>query len=157
LLVDRLPKPDPRPKRAHMPNDIMRALPMQLTIDTVRTNDGTIAYGELEPGRRRPGLVTFERIRGTVTNVSNDSARMSDTHPMVMNASADLMGAGRLSATLAISLLADHLRMRYCGTLGSMPLVDFNRFMALNMPIKVRQGEGIGLAFDARVRDGRAT
>ena len=157
MLVDRLPEPDPRPERARMPNEIMRALPMRLTIDTVRTTDGTIVYGELEPGRPRPGLVTFERVRGTVTNLSNDPARMSDTHPMVGTASADLMGAGRLSATVEIPLLADQLDMRYRGTLGAIPLMDFNRFMALNMPIKVRQGDGIGCSFDARVVDGHAT
>jgi hypothetical protein len=157
MLVDRLPEPDPRPERARMPNEIMRALPMRLTIDTIGTGDGTIVYGELEPGRPRPGLVTFERVRGTVTNLSNDSARMSDTHPMVGTASADLMGAGRLSATVEIPLLADQLDMRYRGTLGAIPLMDFNRFMALNMPIKVRQGDGIGCSFDARVVDGHAT
>jgi hypothetical protein len=157
MLVDRLPEPDPRPERARMPNEIMRALPMRLTIDTIGTGDGTIVYGELELGRPRPGLVTFERVRGTVTNLSNDPARMSDTHPMVGTASAHLMGAGRLSATIEIPLLADKLDLRYRGTLGPIPLIDFNRFMALNMAIKVRQGDGIGCSFDARVVDGHAT
>jgi len=76
---------------------------------------------------------------------------------MVMTASANLMGSGRLSTVLEIPLLADQFRMRYRGTLGPMPLSHFNRFTAVNTPAKIRRGEALGLAFEARVVDGRAT
>jgi hypothetical protein len=157
MLVDRKPQPDPRPEPARMPHQIMRALPVRVAIDTIRAGGGTIVYGELEPWRRRPGIVTFEEVHGSITNLSNDPRRMSDAHPMVMTASAKLMGSGHLSTELEIPLLADRFRMRYRGTLGRMPMVDFNRFIAVNTPAKVRQGEALGLAFDARIVDGHAT
>jgi hypothetical protein len=157
LLLDKHREPDPRPEPARMPNDIMRRLPLHVTIDTIRGSGGTISYGELAPGRRRPGVVTFEQIRGSIANLSNDPHRMSDQRPLVLTATASLMGTGRFSTVLEIPLLADRFSMRYRGTLGPMPLAEFNRFAAVNTPTKVRQGEVLGLAFDARVVDGHAT
>jgi hypothetical protein len=157
LLVDRKPQPDPRPEPARMPNRVMRQLAVRVAIDTVRADNGTIVYGELEPWRRRPGIVTFEHVHGTAVNVSNVPGRMSDTTPMVFTGSARFMGNGRFSTVLEIPLLADRFRMKYRGNLGPMPMIDFNRFIAVNTPAKVRRGEALGLTFDARVVDDHAT
>ena len=157
LLVDRKPPPDPRPEPARMPHQVMRQLPVRVSIDTVRADNGTVVYGELEPWRRRPGIVTFEHVHGAAVNVSNVPGRMSDTTPMVFTASASFMGNGQFSTVLEIPLLADRFRMKYRGNLGPMPMVDFNRFIAVNTPAKVRRGEALGLTFNARVVDDHAT
>jgi hypothetical protein len=75
---------------------------------------------------------------------------MSDTTPMVFTGSARFMGNGRFSTRPRDSALADRFRMKYRGNLGPMPMIDFNRFIAVNTPAKVRRGEALGLTFDAR-------
>ena len=155
LLLDRNLEADPRPQPARMPPQILRALGWRLTIDTIRAHRGTIAYGELDPRNSRPGVVTFERLDGTVSNISNDPRRVS--RPMVVTASARVMGVGRFSTVLEVPLDTDRFRMRYRGSVGPMPLPAFNRFVALNTDAKLRSGQALGLRFDARVVDDSAT
>jgi hypothetical protein len=81
---------------------------------------------------------------------------MSDERPLVVTASARLMGAGRLEAELEMPLLSRGLDLRYHGTLGPMPFADFNRFAAPNTGIRFDKGEVVGVEFSAAVTDGRA-
>ena len=157
LLLDKNPRPNPKPSPAPLPHRLMRKLRFRLTVDSIRARGGTISYGELNPGKSRPGVVTFERLEGSIRNLSNDPARMSNDHPMLLTASTKLMGSGRLATVLEIPLLADSLRVRYRGTLGPMPLTDFNRFAAINAGARLRSGQALGLSFDARVNDDVAT
>jgi hypothetical protein len=102
-------------------------------------------------------VVTFERIDGSVINLSNDPTRMSDERPMVVKANTLFMGSGRASAVLEIPLLADTLRVRLRGRVGPMPLTAFNRFAARNAMGFVRRGESQGIRFEGRIDDDYAT
>jgi len=155
LLLDRSLDADPRPKPARLPQQILRGLGWRLTIDSVRARRAGISYGELDPRNSSPGVVTFEQLDGTVTNISNDPRRAA--HAMAVRASARVMGMGHLSTGFEISLGSDSLRMRYRGTVGAMPLAAFNRFVALNTPAKLRSGQALGLRFDGNVMDDSAT
>jgi hypothetical protein len=139
-----------------MPNQVMRDFPLRLMIDSVRVRNGAISYGELEPGKPMPGVVTFEGIEASVLNLSNDPGRMSAEQPAVLTASAKLMGTGLLSAVLEIPLLSERFDMKYHGTLGPMPFTDFNRFAAPNGDVHFTKGDVLGVEFDAVVTAGRA-
>lgn len=157
LMLDKNLSPNPKPSPAPLPHRVMRKLRFRLTVDSIRARGGTISYAELNPGKPRPGVVTFERLEGSIRNLSNDPARMSNDHPMVLTASTKLMGSGRLATVLQIPLLADSFRVRYRGTVGPMPLTDFNRFAAINTGARLRSGQALGLSFDGRVIDDYAT
>jgi hypothetical protein len=158
LLADHT-RPEPRgagDRPARLPHEIMRDAALRILIDTVRIRNGHIVYGELEPGKPKPGIVTFDDLACDLVNLSNDPGRMSEERPLVVTASARLMGAGRLEAGLEIPLLSSGFRMRYHGTLGPMPFSDFNRFAATNTGIRFDKGEVTGVEFSATVTDGRA-
>jgi hypothetical protein len=158
LLADHT-RPEPRGARdqpARLPNQIMRDAALRVLIDSVRVRDGRIVYGELEPGKAGPGIVTFDDLTCDLFNLSNDPGHMSDARPLVVTASARLMGAGRLEARLEIPLLSSSFDLRYHGTLGPMPFTDFNRFAAPNTGIRFDKGEVVGVEFSATVKDGRA-
>ncbi len=158
LLADHR-RPEPRGARdrpARLPNQIMRDAALRILIDSVRVRDGQIVYGELEPGKSKPGIVTFDDFACDLVNLSNDPGRMSDARPLVVTASARLMGSGRLEAQLEIPLLSSGFDLRYHGTLGPMPFADFNRFAGPNTGIRFDKGEVVGIEFSATVKDGRA-
>jgi hypothetical protein len=142
---------------ARLPNQIMRDASLRLLIDSVRVRGGGIVYGELERGKAKPGVVTFENLEGSLLNLSNDPGRMSTERPLVVTASARLMGSGLLSAVLEIPLLSERFDMRYRGTLGPMPFTDFNRFAATNTTVKFTKGDVVGVDFSATVTGGSAS
>jgi len=139
-----------------LPNQVMRDAALRLLVDSVRVRDGRIVYAELERGKPKPGVVTFDDLDGSLVNLSNDPGRMSAEQPLVVTASAKLMGAGLLAAVLEIPLLSKGFDMRYHGTLGPMAFTDFNRFAATNTDIRFDKGEVVGVEFFAVVTDGRA-
>ncbi len=139
-----------------MPNQVMHDFPLRLMIDSALVRDGKITYGELEPGKPMPGVVTFEGIRASVLNLSNDPGRMSVEHPAVLTASTRLMGTGLLATVLEIPLLSERFDMKYHGTLGPMPFTDFNRFAATNSDVHFAHGDVLGVEFNATVTAGRA-
>jgi hypothetical protein len=155
LLADHT-RPEGRPEPARLPNQIMRDASLRLLIDSVRVRGGGIVYGELERGKARPGVVTFENMEGSLLNLSNDPGRMSTERPLVVTASARLMGSGLLSAVFEIPLLSERFDMRYRGTLGPMPFTDFNRFAATNTAVRFTKGDVVGVDFSATVTAGRA-
>jgi len=142
---------------ARLPNQIMRDATLRFLIDSVRVRGGGITYGELERGKSKPGVVTFENLEGSLVNLSNDPGRMSAESPLVVTASARLMGSGLLSAVLEIPLLSDRFDMRYHGSLGPMLFTDFNRFAATNTAVKFTKGDVVGVDFSATVTGGTAS
>jgi hypothetical protein len=156
LLVDHNLREGRETDRPRMPNQVMRDFPLRLLIDTVRVRDGVIAYAELEPGQPLSGVVTFEQIEASLLNLSNDPGRMSVERPAVFTASARLMGTGALSTELEIPLLSQRFDMKYRGSLGPMPLTDFNRFAATNSDVHFTHGDVLGVDFEATVAGGLA-
>ena len=134
-----------------MPNEVMRDFPLRLLVDSVRRADGTIAYGELEPGKPLPASSPSRGSKRAILNLSNDPGRMSVEHPAVLTASARLMGTGLLSTVLEIPLLSERFDMKYHGSLGPMPFTDFNRFAAPNSDVHFSHGDVLGVEFDATV------
>ena len=155
LLADHT-RPDPRVEPARLPNQIMRDAALRIQIDSVRVSGGSIVYGELERGKPKPGVVTFDSLDGSLVNLSNDPDRMSAERPLVVTASARLMGSGLLSAVLDIPLLSERFDMSYRGTLGPMPFTDFNRFASTNSDVRFDKGDVVGVDFSATVTAGRA-
>ena len=156
LLVDHNLPERRETDRPRMPNQVMRDFPLRVLIDSVRVRGGAIAYAELEPGKPMSGVVTFEQIEASLLNLSNDPGRMSVERPAVFTASTRLMGTGTLSAVLEIPLLSQRFDMKYHGSLGPMPLTDFNRFAATNSDVHFTHGDVLGVDFDATVTAGRA-
>jgi len=139
-----------------MPNEVMHDFPLRLMVDSVRLTNGKITYGELEPGKPLPGVVTFEGIEASILNLSNDPGRMSVEHPALLTASARIMGTGLLSTVFEIPLLSERFDMKYHGSLGPMPFTDFNRFAVPNSDVHFSHGDVLGVEFDATVTAGRA-
>ena len=127
VLTDlRIPKGPPR--RHRTPQQVARATRSELRLDTVLFSGGTITYRERKPETDGPGVVSFERVRGTVLDLDLPS----QGEPLRIEASARLMGEGPLSARLSVPLDAPDFRYELSGRLGRMQAQAFNRFLSVN-------------------------
>ena len=124
-------------------------------LDTVQVV-GRLQYRERSDEAPRTGVVRFERVRLTMTNLSSDPARMSDSTPLVMRADARLMGVGAFALNVRIPLLAPDFRMRYDGSLGRMPAPALNPFIVGIAPMQFKEGRILGITFGATVTNGVA-
>jgi hypothetical protein len=124
-------------------------------LDTVQVT-GRMQYRERSDEAPRMGVVRFERVRVTMTNLSSDPARMSDSTPLVVRADARLMGAGAFALNVRVPLLAPDFRMRYDGSLGRMPAPAMNPFIVGIAPMQFKEGRILGITFGANVTNGVA-
>lgn len=121
-------------------------------VDTVLVSGGSIVYRERKPETERPGLVSFERLQGTVLDLHLPPRE----EPLRIEASARLMGAGVLTAQATVPLDAQDFRYELSGRLGKMPVKAFNRFLSVNEAYEFDDGWVEEIEFRQTVRDGRA-
>lgn len=151
----RLPR---RPGRTPpvMPPAFLRDSGVPVGVDTVRMVDGRVEYSERTSGAPRPGRVSFEEIDATFLNVGNDTTRGGARGSAVIRTTADLYGTGRLRADFRFRVLSSDLDFSFAGELGEMDLRSLNDMFVPVDGIRLTSGRLERLAFDARVRDGRA-
>jgi hypothetical protein len=151
VLTDRrIPKGPPR--RHRTPQQVAAQTRSALRLDTVLVSGGTITYRERKPETDRPGVVSFEQVRGTILDLDLPFRG----EPLRIEASARLMGEGALTARLSVPLDAPDFRYELSGRLGRMPAQAFNRFLAVNEPFAFDNGWVEEIEFRQTVKGGLA-
>jgi hypothetical protein len=146
VLVDGLVVDDYRDKRVPMRPDFFPPLPQQallaskgyLKIDEVKLTNGKVIYSE-QVGDE-PGSLFFDKMDGTVTGITNDSALVQQHSPMTVKASMYLMGKGLLNATLEIPLGAKKDAFTFSATLSSLELREINPMLTKLFPAEILSG-----------------
>jgi hypothetical protein len=151
VLTDRrIPKGPPR--RYRTPQQVAQAARSVLRLDTVLVGGSTITYRERKPETDRPGVISFEQVRGTILDLDLPAGG----EPLRVEASARLMGEGLLTARLSVPLDAPDFRYELSGRLGRMPAKAFNRFLSVNEAFAFDNGWVEEFEFRQTVRAGLA-
>jgi hypothetical protein len=141
------------PMRHETPQQVAQSPGQVLRLDTVVVRRGTIVYREREPGRKRPGRISFDSVQGTILDLHLPSGEQS----LRIVARARLMSQGLLTVEASVPLAAPDFRYQLSGKLGRMPAAAFNRFLAENEAFEVESGLIEGIAFRQAAKGGRAT
>lgn len=145
------------PKKPHRPSTLpqehLRRLD-PLNIGEIRVNDGEIVFIERARDGVRPGTFVFADITTTITNVTNDPARMKE--PSVIEVKSRLNDAGPMHGTFTYHLASDSLDIDYEGGVGKMQATELNSLLVNMNGIHVRSGTIDSLWFDMKVTDDTA-
>jgi hypothetical protein len=144
--------PRGRPSRHRTPQQVAASPGLTLRLDSVIIHRGTIVYREREPGRERPGRVSFDSVRATVLDLHLPPRGK----PLRIVANARLMSQGLLTVEASVPLDAPDFRYQLSGKLGRMPAAAFNRFLAENESFEFEDGWVEGITFRQTARGGRA-
>jgi hypothetical protein len=140
------------PSRHETPQQVAQSPGQALRLDTVVVRRGTIVYREREPGRERPGWISFDSVRATVLDLHLPPGEK----PLRIAAGARLMNHGLLTLEASVPLDAPDFRYQLSGKLGGMPAAAFNRFLAENEAFEVERGVVESVVFRQAARGGRA-
>jgi hypothetical protein len=154
LLDKRLPsRPGPKKPRPY-PQQRIAALRGPIAIDSVILHRSRVQYAERAPTADRPGRLRFEHIEAAITNFNNDPLRQTDSTPLRLDAKAQFMGAGPLTARIEFPLLSPRFDARYRAELGRMDATKLNEILGPLVGIEIKEGEFTSLLLSARVRNG---
>ncbi|KER09492.1 MAG: hypothetical protein HY22_11200 [[Candidatus Thermochlorobacteriaceae] bacterium GBChlB] len=140
-----------------MPHEAFRALPIRVAVDSIIVHNGNIRYSVQNPHEKSPRSLFFSKVDAAITNLNNDSLKMTDETPAVLKASAYLMGTGKVSLVLDLPLLSETFSMRYHGELGRFDVKQLNSFAASEARVMFPSGKVERVSFSVEVEDGFAT
>ena len=154
LSDKRLPAGPARTRRT--PQQWVASIERPLAVDTVIIAGGRIAYSEHAVGRSQPGTMSWDKIEAQVTDIRTLARDGKATPPMVVRASALVLGQGKLETTIEIPLTAARFDMNYSGTLGPMDMTAFNAYTARVMPMRLTGGTLQAVRVSVVVQNGRS-
>jgi hypothetical protein len=146
ISVDGLSVDDFRDKRVPMRPDFKPALPQQallaskmyIKIDNVKLTNGKVRYAE-QVGNE-PGYIFFDKMTGSIANITNDSNLVKAGTVMKVNASMYLMGKGLLNANLNIPLGEKNDAFTFSGTLSNLDMKEINTMVTKMVPAEITSG-----------------
>jgi hypothetical protein len=127
-----------------LPAHFLQRLSVKLKIDTVTIKDSFISYEEMPESGDSTGLVFFEDLNATITNIHNDQKLKVDSK---MHANTRFMGAGYMDVyfTFPYDTLQPY---RVAGTVKELQLASLNNILGSAARVKVESGVMNNLIFN---------
>jgi len=124
-------------KRVATMQQLVKSIPLYLNVDSITVSNGFVQYKELAPESAKPGYIYFDKIQGTVTNITNDT--LEPAGDLMIRASARLMGHGEISTYVSFPYDKDGL-FEVNGRLGTMDMKKLNVMLENNAAVSIREG-----------------
>jgi hypothetical protein len=133
----------PEAKRT-LPSHFAQRIPILLKVDSIEIKDSYVSYEEFPEYGDSSGIVYFDKVRALIRGVHNNPRQKTD---IVMNASAQFMGAGNLDAHFTFPYDTTHF-YKVEGTLRDMPLNRLNNMLGSAAKAKFESGVMTHLKFN---------
>lgn len=127
-------------KGINFPQIALQRFKLNTTVDSVLLQDSRVDYSEYNPGSRRKGTVTFSRINGTITNVTNDSLSLIKNKYSDVKLTSLLMDRGRLDVNMKFNLNDPGGAFEFGGKLGKIDVVMLNSAIRPLSLIEIKSG-----------------
>jgi hypothetical protein len=121
-----------------LPQQALKKLNTCIRMDTITFSGGEITYEE-QVGSE-PGRLFFDRVSGTILNLTNDPERIKKQPVMTAEATLYLMGKGKLWGRLKFPLNSINDAFTFTGRLGSMDLREINPMLTRLAPAEITSG-----------------
>jgi hypothetical protein len=125
-----------------MPQDMIRKLPIVLSIDTVFLKNTRISYGEMTKESVHPGTIYFNDLDAMLCNVTNHPERIKDKNLMKLLLDGRLIDSGELDAKLILHLNHPNDTFSFVASLSKMDLSRFNSLSVNLFGVAIKKGFG---------------
>lgn len=126
VFMNRERPPGKGNKSANFPHRALQRLPVQVTIDTLRLRQVSVAYTEYNPVTEQRGIVHVDELGGQVLHVTNDSVSLAQNHHAIAKLDALLVKAARLHLLIDFNLSSARSAFAFRGHVGPMDMVSLN-------------------------------
>lgn len=127
-----------------------------INIDSVFVENIDVVYGEMSGKYHREGEITFNKAAGVLTNVTNDSVRLSKDKYLKADLRAKVMNSGNLHATFSFDMLSKNGAYSYTGDLKPMQAPAFNKILTPLLNVAIASGNIRSVRFNMQGTDYRS-
>lgn len=149
-------RPD-NPKNKAVFQHYIYTYPGFLNIDSFRVSEGHITYTEHAQNAAEPGTVSFNQIKASIYNISNDTIYKTREAFISMSAEALLMGKSKMNVYLKARLFDPANTFSLQGRLAPMKVKDLNPILENNAFLNANTATIDKLSFNLTGNDTKAT
>ncbi|WFB63358.1 hypothetical protein PZ892_16995 [Sphingobacterium sp. WM] len=137
------------------PHQQLMKVKQLIRIDTVYVDNIDVLYGEYSAKFHKEGVITFNKARGTLTNVTNDSTLLAKNKFMRADLQAKIMNSGLLKIQFGFDMLSKDGYHTYNGSLGRMQATSFNKILTPLLNAEISSGNIRSISFNFQANDYR--
>jgi len=126
----------PKSQRPPLLPQMVKAIKIPMTIDTVILANGRVVYEE-QTGEE-PGRLFFDRMNSTLLNLTTDPVHQGQ--PMIIHGTSYLMGKSFAEASFYIPMNAPNDTFSIIAHIDKINLPDINPVLSKLLPFKIRSG-----------------
>jgi|GEM_PF-1646067 len=131
-----------------LPQSILRAMQLQIDIDTVKIHDAYISHSEFSERGELPGSIFFRNVSGSITNITNIPDKINE-HPITyFKSKGTLMNTGDFVLQVKFNQKAKDDHFNVTGRVGNMDLTELNRFLEHTAFVQIRGGISKSASFN---------
>ena len=120
--------------------DMIYSFPGLLRIDSISLLNGDITYSEHAEKANVSGILTFNDINATISNITNDVKYKTESTSLSLKAKGMLMGKGKIAIFLKSRVYNVNNCFSVTGTLSGLELLELSTFIEKSSSIYVTSG-----------------
>ncbi len=145
---DRTVAPNPASKVGKYPHQLLHNISYPLNIKKVVIKNGYVAYKERGAISGQTGIVFFNKINGTIVNLTNSKEEISKNNLLVLNARALFMGVSDLKTTWKLPLNTSNGAFEVTGVGGGFDAKSLNKITEPLGMLSIRNGRVDQITFE---------
>ena len=139
--------PFPEHQKPLMPQQWIRDFDHYLRLDLVKLKNGYVSYEEFMEDGQKPGIIAFTDVNAEIRNITNSPQAWRRNDLLTINATAKLMGAGKIRAYFNADLSNRQNKFSFSGTIDKMNLREINPMLENVAYVSIKSGQNDGLDF----------
>ena len=144
-------------KMGKYPHQLLLNSKLKIGFDTVYLKSTRVLYGEVNPKTARRGSIYFDGTHGTITNLTNDSARIKMNPTCRVQVLTRFMSVGRLNAYFIFNLASQAGDFACGGTMTNFDMTRVNDITKALAQASVRSGRVSKLKFEINANNVRSS
>ncbi|MEO8147443.1 MAG: hypothetical protein ABI723_07390 [Bacteroidia bacterium] len=140
-------------KRVKSVQQMIKAIPFFIAIDTLKLNNGNVFYEELSKGSTKSGKIFLHILNADISGLNNDSMMNEHEGKLILKATALIMGKGKLEAQYTFPLNTDKTIFDCSGRLSRFQLKELNGITENSANVSIKNGEIESMTFSFHAND----
>jgi hypothetical protein len=145
--------PDAPFKKKKLITGMVKSIPLNIDIDTLKVLDGKLVYEEILDLTDKPGKIFFDPLFLTAYNVTNDSSFIAQNAHLQIDLKGRIMGKSDLKAKLDFHLDRNDEYFTAKGNLKAISGTAFNAMIESLLLVEIQSGDVHSAAFDFSAND----
>ena len=135
-------------KKAKSIQQLIKSIPFYIKVDEIHIKNSQVTYDEVPKGAESPGVISFNKINGTLTGLTNDRNLITGKSFLVLDANCQLMNEGYMLAHYDFPLETDSMVFDCSAKLTNFPLTAINPTLEPLAYLSMKEGTVDTLIFN---------